>query len=73
MTTATVPTSGRREQLAPGLPELVGHRDVAAMLHIEPRFARRVVERIGVPVIVAGQRTWFVRRDLLLRSLGVEP
>ncbi len=43
------------------------------MLRVEPRFARRLVERLGVSVIAAGQRTWFVRRDLLLQALGVEP
>jgi hypothetical protein len=69
--TAAFPTSGPPDELARALPELVGHRDVAMMLHVEPRFARRVVERLGVPTIVAGQRTWFVRRDLLLQALGV--
>ena len=52
------------------LPELVRDREVAAVLRCEPRFARRVLERLGVRVIAASERTWFVRRDALLRVLA---
>jgi hypothetical protein len=54
----------------PALPDLVGRRAVAVMLGVKPKQARVLLERLGLPVIRAGQRAWFVRRDLLLQALG---
>jgi hypothetical protein len=62
-------TSVQPNRLA--LPDLVGHREVSAMLGCKhPSVARRLLAGLGVPIVRATERVWFVRRDLLLQALG---